>query len=214
VRALRDAREGAHPGRLDLGPAPDLDLQAGQSTGALGERAWRHLVGRRVLEVAARVGGLGGGGRPFDLAARVVVRGDDQLVEPRVVVAVGLEGAVLVVGEHGAFHEAWRVDVVGNLPAQPPGAQLAGAAGHRGRRDAGALGVEVVALAEAGEHVTVAAGVGDGELAQAGARFARVHEPLQDSVDVMGDPLSFEDADGDRVGSRVRRRLSGRTHAH
>ena len=33
-------------------------------------------------------------------------------------------------------------------------------------------------------------------------------------LDVVGDLLPFEDADGDRVGTCFRRRLSGRTHAH
>ena len=130
------------------------------------------------------------------------------------VVVVGLERAVLVGGEHGALDEAGRADVVRDLPAQPLGAQLARAAGHRGGGHAGALGVEVVALAEPDEDVAVAAGVGHRELAQAGAGFAGVDQALKGPVDVMGDPLSFEDADGDRVGSRVRRRLSGRTHAH
>ena len=50
-------------------------------------------------------------------------------------------------------------DVVGELPAQRARAELAGAADDAAGGDAGALGVEVVALAEPGEQPALAVGV-------------------------------------------------------
>ena len=130
----------------------------------------------RVLEVAARVGGLGRGRGPLDLGARVVVRGDDQLLEPRVVVGVGLvtrgtrrRRARCPRRSRARRRGAGSPSTAARCPAPR-------AAGHRGGGHAGALGVELVALAEPDEHVAVAAGVGDRELAQAGAGLAGVDQ--------------------------------------
>ena len=90
--------------------------------------------------------------------------------------------------------------VVRQLPAEHVGAELLRPADDGRGGDAGALGIEVVALAEADEDVAAPAGVGDGELAQARARLAGVDEPLEDAVDVVRDRLALEDPDGDRVG--------------
>ena len=92
-------------------------------------------------------------------------------------------------------------------------AEIAGAAGHAGGGDAGALGVELVALAQPGEHVAAPVVVGDRELAQACAGLAGVDQRLQHAVDVMGDRLALEHADSDRVGAGLRWCLGGRTYA-
>jgi hypothetical protein len=134
-----------------------------------------------------------------------VVRRDHELLELRRVVRLALELPVLVRGEDRALDEARRVGVMGDLPAQRAGAELARPAGDGRGGHPRALAVEVVALAEPHEHVAEAAGVRDGELAQARAGLAGVDQALEHPVDVVGDPLSFEDADGDRVGAGVGR---------
>ena len=113
-----------------------------------------------------------------------------------------------------ALDEPGRVDVVRDLPAQRARAQLARAADDRRGGHASALGVELVALAEADEHVAVATGMGDGELSRPGAGLAGVDQPLQDPVDVVGDPLPFEDADRDRVGAGVGRGVCRGSYSH
>ena len=94
-----------------------------------------------------------------------------------------------------------------DLPAQPPRAELAGAAERRRRGDAHPLAVEIGARAEPDEHPALAARVRDGEVAMLGLRLAGVDEPLQDAVDVVGDRLPGEDAehDGVRIGVRGQR---------
>ena len=65
---------------------------------------------------------------------------------------------------------------MGELPAQRAGAQLAGAAEHAGGGDPGALGVEVVALAEPGDDPAAPVGVRERELAEAGAGLAALEQ--------------------------------------
>ena len=214
VAAAGDGGERSHAGAFDLGAAPDLDFDARERPGAVGQRGRRQYVGGCVLEVARGVGRFGGDGRALDLGARVVVRGDDQLVEARAVVVLALVHAVLVGGQQRPLHEAAGLDVMGNLPAQRSRAQLLGAGRDRRGGHPGALVVEIVALAESGEHVAPAAGVGHGDLAERRAGFASIDQVLQDSVDVVGDLLALEDADGDRVGPGVRRGICRGSYAH
>ena len=72
----------------------------------------------------------------------------------------------------------------GRVPGQRHGAELPGPAGGRGGRHPGALGVELRALAEAGDQhpAPAAAGrvlVGDRDLAQAGLGLAELHQRLE-----------------------------------
>ena len=161
----------------------------------------------------------------FAASAAIVARSTSALVSwwaettsssrPRGVVVAGrLVGAVLVRRQQRALDEARRLDVVRDLPAQHARAELLRAAEDRRGGHAGALVVELVALAEAGEHVPAPAGVGDRDLAERGLGLAGVDERLQYAVDVVGDRLALEHPDGDRVRRCVARRIRGRTHAH
>ena len=156
--------------------------------------------------------------RPAHGLAHVLVRGQRELLDPAVVVVLGLVGAVRVRGQQRALDEAARdvvIDVVRQLPAQLARAELARAAHDRRGRDPRALGVEAVALAEPGEDVAPAARVGDGELAQARPRLARVDQRLQHAlVDVVGDRLAVEQPDRDRVGPAVGGGFGGCFGAH
>ena len=182
VGALRDGGEGAHPRGLDVRAVHHLDRQAvelvGQRLRPLGQVRGRHVVGGRVLEVARGVDRLGDHAPVLDRHADVVVRGHGQLREPVRLLVVGgaLVGAERVGRHRGALDEGLGVgvgDVVGQLPAQVKRAQLGGAPLDPGGGHAGALGIELVAPAEPGQHVAAPVRVGDGELAEAALGLAR-----------------------------------------
>ena len=104
---------------------------------------------------------------------------------------------------------------MGDLPAQGPRAELAGAAVGDRRRDPGALGVELVALAQADEHPALAAGVGDRQLAEAAARLAALQQGLELAArGVVGDVLALEDPDDDAVGVCFGRIAGSRLDVH
>ena len=168
--------------------------------------------------LARRVRGLRQHRRGGDRPAHVVVRRHDQLLGVARVVrplAVAVES---VRREHGplderAGHEI--VDVVGQLPAQPPRADLLCAPERRRRRDPRALGRELRARAESDDQPAAVGGVGDRDVAERRARLARVDEPLQRrALDVVGDGLAVEDADRERVGAAVGRRTRRCGDAH
>jgi acetyl-CoA acetyltransferase len=87
-------------------------------------------------------------------------------------------------------------------------------AGDRGGGEPRALGVERVARAQADQHVALAVGAGDRELAQPPPRLARVDQRLQDAAVIVRHPLVLEDPDGDGVGIRAGRSLSSGAHVH
>ena len=177
---------------------------------ALGQRGRREVVGGAVLEVAGEVDRLADDHAPRSTGlGDVVVGGDDQLVElAAVVVLVGarLEERELV-GAHDACRRrtrprgrrrAWW----GSSQHSERVAELAGAAEHAGGGDPGALGVELLALAEAG----------DDPAAPSACVRASLRKPVRASPDsssapscavgqVVGDALIVEDADRDRVGA-------------
>ena len=94
--------------------------------------------------------------------------------------------------------------MVRQLPAEDARAELARAAGDGGGGDAGALGVELVALAEPGEHVAAPVGVGDRELAQARLGLAGVDQRLQRPPSTSWAIASpSKTPDSDRVGTGV-----------
>jgi hypothetical protein len=78
-----------------------------------------------------------------------VVGADDQPLEPRAVVTIGLVAVEPVRAQHGSLDQRGRhlvADVMGQLPAQRPRAELAGAGLRGPGRRACSLGVELVAL--------------------------------------------------------------------
>ena len=148
-----------------------------------------------------------------------MVGGDDEVVDGggllgrRVLVAVEAIG-----GEDRALGERARdvvADVVGDLPAQRPRAELARARLRGGRGDAGALSGEVLARPQADEQPALAVGVGDGEVLEGRLGLAGVEQRLElAAARVVCDALALEDADGDGVGRGVARRVGGGGHAH
>ena len=168
VGAAGDGGEGAHARRLDLRAAPDLDLHAGQRAGARrpapsassrcrarsGGRARRWRPRRRSPRARRRRSCRGGRRRPARRrrARRRRRRSCTRGTRRR---------------RARALDEARRIDVVRDLPAQHARAELLRAAQRPLRRPPGALAVELVALAEPGQHVAPPAGVGDRDLAQA-----------------------------------------------
>ncbi len=125
-----------------------------------------------------------------------------------VLVAAALEHRELVGAHHAALDEGGGVgvgDVVGELPAQRARAELAGAGDHAAGDDPGALGVELVALAEPGDQPALAVGVGERELAEARLGLARLDERAKRAVRrVVRDPFVLEQTDRDRVRARLR----------
>jgi hypothetical protein len=157
------------------------------------------------------------------LAGRFLVGGDDQLVDAGaavlvLVVALALEQRELVGAHHAALHERRGVgvgDVVGELPAQRLGPELAGAGDHAAGDDPGALGIELVALAQPGDQPALAVGMGEGELAVAGLGLTGIHQRAEHAVRrVVRDLLILEETDRDRVRPRPWRRLGSGANLH
>ena len=225
VAALGDAGEGAHAGRLDLGAAHDLERErvvlVGDLARPLAQRARREVVGGPVLEIAREVDRLADDAAGLDRRGHVMVGGDDQLAELRpvvVVVALALEQRELVGAHDAALDERGGVgvgDVVGELPAQRARAELAGAGDHAAGDDPGALGIELVARAEAGDQPALAVGVREGELAEARLGLAGLDDRAKLAVRrVVGDPFILEEPDGDCVRPRPWWRLCCGTNVH
>jgi hypothetical protein len=219
-----DAGEGAHPGRLDLRAAHDLQrdrvVAVRDLARALGQRGRREVVGGPVLEVAREVHRLADDAAPLDGRGHVVVGGDDQLAELGAVVLVvaALEHREVVGAHHAALDEGRGVrvgDMVRELPAQRARTELTRARDDAAGDDPGAFRVELVALAEAGDEPAPALGVGERELAKGGLGLARVGERAEHAARrVVRDPLLLEQADRDRVRPRPWRRLGGGADVH
>ena len=218
----RDGEERAHAAGLEPVAALELGGQAldlgGPGHGLLGEPGRRLHVRGRVLEVARGVHCRHDHGGAIDHLRDVVVRAHQQRVEAAVLVGLALERVEAIGGEHRALDQARDdgvVDVVGDLPAQPLGAELRRARLRRRGRQAGLLGAEVVALAQAREHEAPAAGVGDRDLLQTRLGLAGVDQRLEGAaLDVVGDRLPVEEADGDGVGVRLERAGGRRGDLH
>ena len=149
---------------------------------ALGERAGREVVGRRVLQLAREVLRVGPDGAAADGLGDVVVGGDDDLLRrsrgsSSAARAVAVEA---VAGEDRALDQRRGHlvgDVVGQLPAQRARAELAGAAVDGGRGDAGALGVEARRGAPSPTtQPAPAVGVVQGQVLEARARLAALEQ--------------------------------------
>ena len=175
--ALRDAGERAHAGRLDLDAAHHLERErvvaVGDLARALGQRGRREVVGGAVLEVAGEVDRLADDAPGLDRARRR--RGGRRRSARRRRPSssssspLGLPHREVVGAHHAALDERGGVrvgDVVGELPAQRARAELAGAGDHAAGDDPGALGVELVALAQPGDQPALAVVVRQRELAE------------------------------------------------
>ncbi len=186
-----------------------LDRDALERAGRVGEGRGREVVGGRVLQIAREGRRVGDHGRRLDRARDVVVGGDDQLLDRAVVRRGALVAREPVGGEQRALDERARhgvVDVVGELPAEPPAPELLRAPeGDRGR-DARAFGVERAARPEADEQPAAPGRMGDREVAEGGARLALVDEALERAVlDVVRHGLAVEHPDDERVCAAVGR---------
>jgi hypothetical protein len=171
-------------------------------------RARAASVGRRVLQVARSVGSVRDDRRRGDRLGAVVVIGDAELLEPAAVLGVlGLVAIEPVGAEHGALDEPAGDEVVGvvwELPAELLAGELTRAVADQRRDDAGALGIEALAVAEPGDDPALALGVGDRQVLELRLGLARVEQRLQLAPGrVVGDALAVEHADGDGVGVGV-----------
>ncbi len=159
LRALGDGGERAHAGRLDLGPAPDLDREAAARrdlAGTLGKRGRRELVGGGVDELATAVGPvrgypcscgrLGGGASPGSA--------EDETLDRRSLAVPRLPAAGVVGAEDGAVHD--RPCLFAGGKAQPrferprdrSAAESARSLDDAGRRGAESVRVQAGRLAD------------------------------------------------------------------
>ena len=137
----------------------------------------------------------------------VVVAGDDDLLElaRRLVLGARAVAVEAVGGQDRALDQRGGHvvgDVVGQLPAQRCGCRArARGRGPRPRRRARARRRSASRRAEADEQPAPAVGVVQGEVLEARARLAGLEQRAQRrALEIVGDALVVEDADGDRVG--------------
>ena len=146
----------------------------------------------------------------LDRARHVVVRGDDAAPRPRrSSVAAALVAVEPVGGEQRALDERARhgvVDVVGQLPAERRGPELARARRWRPRRRRSARARRRTRRACRGRRAASGArpACATARWRKAGARLARVEQALERAVlDVVRDGLAVEHPDDERVCAGV-----------
>ena len=177
-------------------------MALGQFLRVDGQVGRRHVIGRRVAEVAGAILGVGDGRGPADLIRDVVMGADDQALEP-----AGKFGSLVTVEpvrmQERAFDETVDdgvVDVVRHLPAHGPRAEFSRPALRDRGHDACPLGVEQGSGAQPDEDEPPILGVQQGQSLVLAAALAGLQQlPQGLAGQIVGHVLAVEHADHDRV---------------
>ena len=151
--------------------------------GVMRQRFRRQIVARRVPEVARAVLGAGQDRRGAHRLGHVVMGAQEQRLDPARVflVLVALEPVGV---QHRTVNQSLDDlvgHVMGDLPAQRGGAELAGSAMRHSGGYARPLAVEGAAITQPDQDDALAVGVRDGEAFELPAGFAGIQQPGQRS---------------------------------